>query len=108
VVVGTCPDLGTIRPVQPPLRWLARRWSRQLALLQGQAVTAAGGSSVPIAALLGPEFAARADRAVRPRPLPPLGRGLPTAVAALLPSLASAAWRLTPHTAIGLAALTGE
>ena len=23
VVVGTCPDLGTIRPIQPPLRWLA-------------------------------------------------------------------------------------
>ena len=34
VVVGTCPDLGTIRPIQPPLRWLARRWSRQLAAAQ--------------------------------------------------------------------------
>ncbi|EPJ34492.1 hypothetical protein STAFG_8478 [Streptomyces afghaniensis 772] len=31
VVVGTCPDLGTIEPVQQPLRWLARRASRQLA-----------------------------------------------------------------------------
>lgn len=107
VVVGTCPDLGTIRPVQPPLRWLARRWSRQLALLQGQAVTAAGGSSVPMGALLGPEFAARAEL-FGPDRFHPSVEGYQTAVAALLPSLASAAWRLTPHTAIGLAALTGE
>src|SRR4051794_27431043 len=24
VVVGTCPDLGAIQPIKPPLRWLAR------------------------------------------------------------------------------------
>ena len=108
VVVGTCPDLGTIRPVQPPLRWLARRWSRQLALLQGQAVTAAGGSSVPIGALLGPEFAERAEQMFGPDRFHPSVEGYRAAVAVLLPSLASAAWRLTPHTAIGLAALTGE
>ena len=107
VVVGTCPDLGTIRPVQPPLRWLARRWSRQLALLQGQAVTAAGGSSVPMGALLGPEFAERAEL-FGPDRFHPSVAGYQTAVSALLPSLASAAWRLTPHTAIGLATLTGE
>ena len=28
VVVGTCPDLGTIRPIAQPLRTFARRWSR--------------------------------------------------------------------------------
>jgi lysophospholipase L1-like esterase len=108
VVVGTCPDLGTIRPVQPPLRWLARRWSRQLALLQGRAVTTAGGSSVPIAALLGREFAVRADQLFGPDRFHPSVEGYRTAIGALLPSLASAAWRLTPHTAIGLATLTGE
>ena len=43
VVVATCPDLGTIRPIQPPLRWLARRWSRQLAAAQTVAVIRAGG-----------------------------------------------------------------
>ena len=107
VVVGTCPDLGTIRPVQPPLRWLARRWSRRLALLQGHAVTAAGGNSVPMGALLGPEFADRPDL-FGPDRFHPSVEGYATAVAALLPTLASAAWRLTPHTAIGLAALTGE
>ena len=108
VVVGTCPDLGTIRPVQPPLRWLARRWSRQLALLQGQAVTAAGGSSVPVGALLGPEFAEQAELMFGPDRFHPSVEGYRAAVSALLPSLASAAWRLSPHTAIGLAALTGE
>ena len=107
MVVGTCPDLGTIRPVQPPLRWLARHWSRQLALQQGHAVTAAGGSSVPMGALLGPEFAARPDL-FGPDRFHPSAEGYATAVAALLPTLASAAWRLTPHTAIGLGALAGE
>jgi lysophospholipase L1-like esterase len=101
VVVGTCPDLGTIRPVQPPLRWLARHWSRKLALLQSQAVTTAGGCSVPIGALLGPEFATRAEL-FGPDRFHPSAEGYATAVSALLPTLASAAWRLTPRTAIGL------
>lgn len=101
VVVGTCPDLGTIRPVQPPLRWLARRWSRRLALVQGHAVTAAGGCSVPMGALLGPEFASRAEL-FGPDRFHPSAEGYATAVSALLPTLASAAWRLTPHAAIGL------
>ncbi len=56
VVVATCPDLGTIRPIQPPLRWLARRWSRQLALAQRVAVEHAGGRTVSLGDLLGPAF----------------------------------------------------
>ena len=95
VVVGTCPDLGTIRPVQVPLRWLARHWSRRLALLQSRAVTAAGGCSVPIGALLGPEFAARAEL-FGPDRFHPSAEGYATAASALLPTLASAAWRLAP------------
>src|SRR6185503_7489074 len=61
VVVGTCPDLGTIQPIQPPLRWLARRWSRQLAAAQTIAVVSAGGHTVSLRDLLGPEFAADPD-----------------------------------------------
>ena len=34
VVVGTCPDLGAVEPLPQPLRWLARRWSRDLAAAQ--------------------------------------------------------------------------
>jgi len=43
VVVGTCPDLGTVEPIQQPLRMLARLWSRQLAAAQTVAVVEAGG-----------------------------------------------------------------
>jgi lysophospholipase L1-like esterase len=94
VVVGTCPDLGTIRPIQPPLRWLCRRWSRRLAVLQARAVHEAGGRSVPIGALLGPEFAARAEL-FGPDRFHPSAEGYATAVAAMLPALAAAVWQIT-------------
>ncbi|HEV2347828.1 MAG TPA: GDSL-type esterase/lipase family protein [Actinocrinis sp.] len=94
VVTGTCPDLGTIRPIQVPLRWLARRWSRRLATLQARAVHDAGGRSVPIGALLGPEFAARAEL-FGPDRFHPSAEGYATAAAAMLPALAAAVWQLT-------------
>ncbi len=62
VVVGTCPDLAAIRPIQPPLRWLARRWSRQLAAAQTVAVVSAGGWTVSLGDLLGPRFTAEPGR----------------------------------------------
>ena len=34
VVVGTCPDLGTIQPIPQPLRLIVRRWSRDMAEAQ--------------------------------------------------------------------------
>jgi lysophospholipase L1-like esterase len=98
VVVGTCPDLGTIRPIQPPLRWLARRWGRRLADLQAQAVSAAGGRSVPIGALLGPEFAVRSEL-FGPDRFHPSAEGYATAAAAMLPALASAAWQISRDSA---------
>ena len=57
VVVGTCPDLGTIRPIAQPLRYIARRWSRALAAAQTIAVVEAGGRTVSLGDLLGPSFA---------------------------------------------------
>lgn len=59
VVVGTCPDLGTVEPLPNPLRAVGRRWSRMLAAAQAIATVEAGGRAVSLAALLGPEFAAR-------------------------------------------------
>lgn len=94
VVVGTCPDLGTIRPIQVPLRWLARRWSRRLATLQARAVAEAGGRSVPLGALLGPEFAARAEL-FGPDRFHPSAEGYATAAAAVLPALAAAVWQIS-------------
>src|SRR5687767_9772679 len=61
VVVGTCPDLGTVRPIAQPLRWLARRWSRQLAAAQTIAVVEAGGRTVSLGSVLGPSFAEDQD-----------------------------------------------
>jgi lysophospholipase L1-like esterase len=56
VVVGTCPDLGTIRPLAQPLRAVARRLSRQMAKEQTVAVVRAGGRTVSLGDLLGPLF----------------------------------------------------
>src|SRR6476469_6499749 len=58
VVVGTCPDLGTIEPIAPPLKQVARVWSRRLAAAQTVATVEAGGRTVSLGSVLGPEFAA--------------------------------------------------
>jgi lysophospholipase L1-like esterase len=56
VIVGTCPDLGTIRPLAQPLRAYARWQSRRMAREQTVAVVRAGGRSVSLGDLLGPLF----------------------------------------------------
>lgn len=59
VLVGTCPDLGTIKPVLPPLRQVVRAWSRRIAAGQIFHVVRAGGHTVSLADILGEEFKAR-------------------------------------------------
>jgi lysophospholipase L1-like esterase len=93
VVVGTCPDLGTIRPIAQPLRTLARRWSRQLAAAQTVAVVEAGGRTVSLGSVLGPAFAS--DRSMfSSDEFHPSAWGYAQAAAVLLPSVADAvgAW----------------
>jgi lysophospholipase L1-like esterase len=90
VVVGTCPDLGTVQPIQPPLRWLARRWSRQLAAAQTVAVVASGGRTVSLGDLLGPAFAAEPDRMFSWDRFHPSADGYVAAAAALLPTTVAA------------------
>jgi lysophospholipase L1-like esterase len=90
VVVGTCPDLGTIRPIQPPLRWIARRSSRILAAAQTIAVVEAGGRSVSLGDLLGPEFLAKPREMFAADRFHPSASGYAAAAAALLPSAAAA------------------
>jgi len=90
VTVGTCPDLGTIQPIQPPLRWIARQLSRQLAAAQTIGVVEAGGRTVSLGDLLGPEFAARPDHMFSADRFHPSAAGYASAAAALLPSLAAA------------------
>jgi lysophospholipase L1-like esterase len=87
VVVGTCPDLGTIRPIQRPLRWVARRQSRMLAAAQTIAVVEAGARSVSLGDLLGPEFLARPGEMFGADRFHPSASGYAAAAAALLPSM---------------------
>ncbi len=95
VVVATCPDLGTIRPIRRPLRWLARRWSRQLAAAQTVAGVRAGGRTVSLGDVLGPQFAAAPERMFGDDRFHPSVEGYRAAAGAILPS-ALAALRLAP------------
>jgi lysophospholipase L1-like esterase len=90
VVVGTCPDLGTVEPIPRPLRWLARRASRQLAAAQTVAVVEAGGRTVSLGSILGPEFAAAPRHMFAVDRFHPSAAGYAAAAAAVLPSAASA------------------
>lgn len=56
VVVGTCPDLGTVEPLLEPLRSVAAFWSRKLAAAQTVEVAENDGIAVSLGSLLGPEF----------------------------------------------------
>lgn len=86
VVVGTCPDLGVVKPIQQPLRGLVRTWSLTLARLQRAAVQQAGGAVVPLADLLAADFATRADYFSDDQ-FHPSGLGYAAAAAVLLPAL---------------------
>ena len=85
VVVGTCPDLGTIRPLPQPLRWYARRLSRTMARAQTIAVVNGGGRTVSLGDLLGPVFDGRRDLFAADQ-FHPSAAGYAEAVRAILPS----------------------
>jgi lysophospholipase L1-like esterase len=90
VVVGTCPDLGAVQPIRPPLRWLARRWCRQLAAAQTMAVVEAGGRSVSLGDLIGPQFAADPANMFSSDRFHPSEVGYKVAAAAILPTALAA------------------
>ena len=90
VVVCTCPDLGTIEPVMQPLRYFARVWSRQLAAAQVIAVVEAGGRTVSLGDILGPEFMARPRELFSADRFHPSGAGYAAAVGVTLPSVCAA------------------
>lgn len=90
VVVGTCPDLGTVEPVPQPLRLLMRRWSRDLAAAQTVAVVEAGGRTVSLADLLGGEFSASPRELFATDRYHPSAAGYARVAAALLPTVCAA------------------
>lgn len=85
VIVGTCPDLGTVKPLWQPLRSAARIASRRMARAQTVAVVEAGGTSISLSDLLGPEFDVSPDLWSSDRFHPSAG-GYQRVVDVLLPS----------------------
>ncbi len=90
VVVGTCPDLGAIQPIKPPLRWLARHWSLQLAAAQTVATVEAGGWTVSLGELMGPQMIADPVRMFAADQFHPSAEGYARAAAGLLPTMLAA------------------
>jgi len=107
VLVGTCPDLGTIKPIAPPLKQVARAWSRRLAAAQTIAVVEQGGRTVSLGSILGPEFAAAPALLFGPDQFHPSASGYRSLVQVLLPSTL-AALGLVPDDEIEPEAYRGE
>lgn len=96
VVVGTCPDLGAVRPIPQPLRTFARTWGILLARAQRTAVRRAGGVPVALADLLSPEFVARPTELFSKDNFHPNAIGYEAAAAVLLAPLCTAAGLVGP------------
>jgi lysophospholipase L1-like esterase len=90
VLVGTCPDLGTIKPIAPPLKQVARSWSRRLAAAQTITVVEEGGRTISLGSILGPEFAAAPALLFGPDRFHPSADGYHSLAQVLLPSTMAA------------------
>ncbi|WP_244930031.1 SGNH/GDSL hydrolase family protein [Nocardioides sp. W7] len=90
VVVGTCPDLGALRPVPQPLRALGSRASRQLATAQRAGALRAGAHVVSLAHVVGPFFITNPDEMFSLDRFHPSSLGYQRTARAMLPSVLAA------------------
>ncbi|NNG18074.1 SGNH/GDSL hydrolase family protein [Naumannella sp. ID2617S] len=90
VVVGTCPDLGTLRPVPQPLRTLGRRRSRQLARAQRRVVLEKGARAVSLSRVVGPFFISNPDEMFSLDRFHPSSAGYRRTAKAIMPSVLAA------------------
>ena len=90
VVVGTCPDLGALRPVPQPLRALGSRASRQLAVAQRGAALRNGARAVSLAHVVGPFFITNPDEMFSLDRFHPSTHGYKRTARAMLPSVLAA------------------
>jgi len=90
VLVGTCPDLGTVKPIPPPLKQVARSWSRRLAAAQAISVVEEGGVAVSLGSILGPDFAAAPAVLFGPDQFHPSAEGYRALAEVLVPSALNA------------------
>ena len=97
VVVGTCPDLGALRPVPQPLRALGSRLSRQLAVAQADAAARAGARSVSLRKAVGHVFISQPDEMFSLDRFHPSALGYRRTAEALVPALVAAFSDRPPH-----------
>src|SRR6478735_8711977 len=90
VLVGTCPDLGTVKPIPPPLKQVARSWSRRLAAAQAIAVVEEEGVAVSLGSILGPDFEAAPALLFGPDRFHPSAEGYRALAEVLVPSVLNA------------------
>ncbi|MDN3494588.1 SGNH/GDSL hydrolase family protein [Planococcus sp. APC 4015] len=90
VVVGTCPDLGALRPVPQPLRALGSRLSRQLADAQAHAAHVAGARAVSLRRAVGPVFISQPDEMFSLDRFHPSALGYRRTADALMPAVLEA------------------
>ena len=91
----------------PPLKQIARAWSRRIAAAQTIAVLEEGGRTVSLGSILGPEFAAAPAVLFGPDQFHPSASGYRSLVQVLLPSTL-AALGLTPDDEAEPEAYRGE
>ncbi|GAA2901802.1 SGNH/GDSL hydrolase family protein [Microbacterium esteraromaticum] len=90
VVVGTCPDLGALRPVPQPLRGLASRLSRRLADVQAEAAERSGAAHVSLRRTVGPLFFDEPEQMFSLDRFHPSALGYRRTADALLPAVVAA------------------
>lgn len=90
VVVGTCPDLGALRPVPQPLRALGAQASRQLAHAQAAAARRAGARVVSLRRAVGAMFIENPDDMFSLDRFHPSALGYRRTADALLPEIVAA------------------
>ncbi len=90
VVLVTCPDLGTIEPLAPPLKQIARAWSRRLAEAQAATAVEHGARAVTLGSILASEFQRLSDLLFGPDRFHPSAAGYARMSAAVLPTVLAA------------------
>ncbi|SDC00887.1 SGNH/GDSL hydrolase family protein [Nocardioides lianchengensis] len=90
VVVGTCPDLGMLRPVPQPLRSLGSRASKQLAHAQRLAAVRSGAHVVSLSHVVGPFFITNPEEMFSLDRFHPSALGYKRTAKAMLPSVLAA------------------
>ena len=87
VVMGTCPDLGTLQPVPQPLRAILSRMSRRLALEQTKVAWRTGAVPVDLRQAVGPTFHDQPEEMFSLDKFHPSAAGYRRTAEALLPAV---------------------